>query len=329
MANNITTVLGAGVNKEIHSSIGLGAELIQDISDRVTDRTSQNTPYLSWMLEKNLNISYADRWSFVDHLDRYRNNVPNASIDGFLNEVNTYPKYENLRDVFMQIGRIAIVFHILGYEGCDTMKSLTSEVSGTRSLWLSELWKFIEQEKVFTEKSKVNLNIITFNYDRILEQFLLLKSEKSPESISFVNNQIHHVYGRIGWLTDLKQRTIPKISQSEQFIEFGYNNDQIHEINEIKNHIQLIYDDRNDRNEGNDRNDRDQFQKIILNSHKILIMGYGFDALNNRRLGLHRLEFKPEGEKVRLHAAIYPGNEENFISRRATTEKVRNIFHET
>ena len=47
-----TLIIGAGVNKEMNQGIGLGTELLQDISDWVTDRTSSHNKYLSQLFSK-------------------------------------------------------------------------------------------------------------------------------------------------------------------------------------------------------------------------------------------------------------------------------------
>ncbi|MBA4056767.1 MAG: hypothetical protein C0490_18780, partial [Marivirga sp.] len=86
-------IIGAGSNKEVNSDIGLGIDLITDISNRVTDRTvSPSEAVLSKALEKACNELTQDvREQFVIHLDQFIATYPNPSIDAFMYEVASYP----------------------------------------------------------------------------------------------------------------------------------------------------------------------------------------------------------------------------------------------
>src|SRR5579872_5011827 len=126
MTNRDQTVfiIGAGASNALHPQFALGGGLLQQISDRVTDRTSIHQPYLS-NLYKALDFDYSTRWDFVHHLDEYKKNAQYPSIDEFLNEVASYPEFKNSEKKFLQIGKFAIMFHILGYEA-----ELANPISG-------------------------------------------------------------------------------------------------------------------------------------------------------------------------------------------------------
>jgi hypothetical protein len=131
---------------------------------------------------------------------------------------------------------------------------------------------------------------VTFNYDRILEYYLL-KAFKSNENIrNFINNHIYHVYGRIGCLAEIMPRKLE--GMVEQTIPFGLPNNKIHVIARQVGHIKLIFEERNVRK---------SIKEIIKDSDELLIMGYGFDYINNIKIGLDSVK---EVSNVRI--GVYP-----------------------
>lgn len=97
MPKQITLIIGAGASHDLHPQFALGNELLQQISDRVTDRTSIHTKYISKLL-LSTGIDYSSCWDFVHHLDEYKRSAEYPNIDEFLNEVSTYPGYSEQRD---------------------------------------------------------------------------------------------------------------------------------------------------------------------------------------------------------------------------------------
>ena len=209
----ITLIIGAGANKEINSTIDLGSELIKNISDRVTDRTSPADKYFSNLLNQ-INFVPNVREEFVKALDSYINEVSSPSIDAFLDEVENYPEFQIYRESFLRIGRIAIIFHVMGYEGKSTKDNIENDLK-KKETWMSILCDFI-QNKLFINQPEIDLSIVTFNYDRILEYYLLKWFDASEEIRDFINTKINHVYGRIGCLKNLKT-----LDKDEKNIEFG------------------------------------------------------------------------------------------------------------
>ncbi len=305
--SKITLIIGAGANKEINHEIDLGADLIKNIGDRVTDRTSHKVKNLSLFLNR-IGLSSEIRDEFVKKLDVYISEVPTCSIDAFLDEVETFPEYKDLKEDFLRIGRISIIFHVMGYEGQNTINNIKKDLSDKKT-WMSTLCTFLD-EKVFIPNPAYDLSIVTFNYDRILEYYLLewFKNKKLEVAKNFIDMKLHHVYGRIGYLAGLKPLT-----PEEPLIEFNLGNNNIQIIDEIKNNIKLVF---------NLRNETAEIKETITQSEKILIMGYGFDSTNNRRLGLHKLEDINPKFKV----AVYPSEKLDFKNRRNLTETIRGVF---
>jgi hypothetical protein len=281
----VSLVVGAGVNKEIHQGIALGADLFQDISDRVTDINSPDK-YLSKLLNK-INIGGPIRDMFVKDITRYRINSDNPSIDDFLYKIETLSEFYARKEEYLKISKISIIFHVLGFEGTETQQNISDDIK-KRLSWLNILCGYI-RENIFAN-SKINLNIITFNYDRIVEYYLMTAFSNSDNILNFVNNNIHHVYGRIGCLKGLVPRQLGRIDEQE--IRFGLPNDKIDTISQLTDHIKLIFEERNVST---------AIKEIIRESDELYIMGYGFDYINNIKIGLDSVKIDSD---VRINA--YP-----------------------
>lgn len=308
MPYNYTLVLGAGVNKDINPAIDTGPELIKSIADRVTDRTSMTNPVLSSSLMAHFSqLTSEVRSSYLEHLDRYRASVSNPFIDAFADEVETYPEFEKLRTNFSLISRAMIVAHVLGWEGTTTQANLNKELTA-RKTWLSVLGDFLEQREIIKKRknASLHLNIVTFNYDRILEYYLLLRFGNDADF--FIKNNISHVYGSIGALTEET-----KIYAEDHVVEMGFTNNDFTSIANWIYNIRLI----NQRTEP--LKSVDWFSK----AKKVIIFGYGLDPINNKRL-----QFEAFNQRdINFLFNIYIGNDLalDFGPRRKLAEKVRAI----
>jgi len=282
----ITLIVGAGVNKEIHEGIDLGGELLQNISDRVTDITSPNNQYLSKLLNT-INICETIRNKFVKDINRYKINYESPSIDDFLYKIETLSEFSDRKDEYLKISKASIIFHVLGFEGTDTQKRIANDIKDGSS-WLNVLSKYMS-ESVFSGKH-TNLNIVTFNYDRILEYYLLTAFNANKNILDFINNHIYHVYGRIGCIEKVMPRKLR--GMKERTIPFGLPNNKIHVIEKQIDHIKLIFEERNVGK---------SIKEVINESDELLIMGYGFDYINNIKIGLDLVK---KSSNVRI--AVYP-----------------------
>lgn len=306
----VTLIIGAGASKDLNpSEIGSGADLIRDISDRVTDRTSPppNKPNLSdILLNKHFHridaeLTFPLLSHFVYRLDHFIKTKTNPSIDEFLNEIETYPEYEKLRADLLFIGYFAIVFHILGYEGKAKEKLDEPEQ------WLFELKRYIDRFNILSKNPEKRLNIITFNYDRILEYFL--HQHYKEACMEFCSNNIIHVYKRIGRL-EWESPT-----REEGMIPFASPNNETETFEKHINDIELMYRNRKNLCEVKIA------KKMLIDSDSVYCFGYGFDKINNRLLELSLLERIGEN----LKANIYPGGDPHFTYRREMAEITKSI----
>ena len=101
----------------------------------------------------------------------------------------------------------------------------------------------------------------------------------------------------------------------ENISNFGEENHKLKEFAEkYMSHIRLLYDNRNDTAE---------LKSIIENSNLLCIFGYGFDSINNRRLGLQNCYDKKSRFKANIYSGGYPNF--NFPHRRKMSEKIRGL----
>lgn len=263
--NKVVLVVGAGASKAFNVNMGVGSDLREDIRMRVTD---QNVPvdqrYFSKLLEYKLGFKPSIREAFTYELEKYVRATPNGSIDSFLNYVNVTPSLNTQRSDFLRLGKIAIAFHVLGYEG----GCLGSAAFQNRS-WLDVL-----DDIIYPNGS--NIKIITFNYDRLIEEYLYRR--QGNKAIRFCEESVVHIYNKLAPLA---------WQNNSRFVMFGHPNNDARLIDEYHGTPILMYDSRNEKNSL-----KEQAQRWIDDSQLILFMGYSFDNYNNGSLNLAGVERK-------------------------------------
>ena len=314
MNKRIVFIVGAGASNALHPQFALGPELLQQISDRVTDRTSPQ-PFLSSLLN-NVGFNEAIRSDFVRDLDKYKASTKFPSIDGFLDEVSSYPEYEAIRQEYNQLGKFAIMFHILGYEAELKRKGVENVGRGP---WINVVAKFIDEAKLLNTDilPAHDLKIITFNYDRTIEHLLYNHSRfKNRRQLigKFLDDCIVHVYGKVGEL---------KWQNSDRFFDFGEDNGKGNKIFSEKNRINTMYVDRMESN-------KEAIEKAgawIHTEETILVcaFGFNFDLINYRLLSLQNLGI---AGTAKLVANIYPFGDLDFTNRRMMADRIRTIKHD-
>lgn len=287
--NTITLIIGAGANKEIHNEIGLGRDLITDISNRVTDRTVKpRYAYLSKILNNDFSINLQMRENFLRHLDGYIHSNEYPSIDNFLKAVETGPEFISRREDFKRIIFVLTVAHIIGWEGTKTKGYIDREKVNRRT-WLTVLGEYIEDHNLFETNA---LKIITFNYDRILEYYLWIKFGTRIKD--FIKNNVHHVYGRIGNVEGLHP-----LKDGEKSIPLGLPDLPKEYIFAGTENIEFIHSDH----------PTNHVSGIILGSKQLIVFGYGMDPSNNKRLTLSEWAVQnDDGGNFKFH--IHPNVKE-------------------
>jgi len=232
---NYILIIGAGASKDLHQSFCLAGELLETIESRVTGNKELDNYLLN-----DADISYGTLQTFKNNLHNYRLESPYKSIDEFLTEVATFPEYEDWREDYLHIGRMAILFELTGWEG--EFKN-TFEFENVKHTWVFEIIKCLEENDIlnhYTDTGKTpekrSLKILTFNYDRTLEHCLTeyYRGSKYEYAISvFIKNHIKHVYSELGFNTPdafpFGERKFGIMRDSLDKIRVSYNTRNINE----------------------------------------------------------------------------------------------------
>ena len=128
--------------------------------------------------------------------------------------------------------------------------------------WYQQLWNTVIYPSL--SDGSPPLDIITFNYDRSLEQYLHRVFRAVKQLAHFKEHvRIHHVYGSLG---DIDSQ-----------VNYGaYQN-----MESAASHIKLLPP----RAEG-----LENLKEVLVNSEQAVFLGFGFDSLNIQALGINDKE---------------------------------------
>jgi len=211
--------------------------------------------------------------------------------------VNDFRKFEHDSiDLFLtihrdhsEIGKKAIFLNILNAEA-------NSIQGGRTKNWYTTLFGLMISGITHPDNIEQfidnNITIITFNYDRSLENYLYESFmnynniKRESEKIIILNKiKIHHVYGKLAGL--------PWENDTES-LKFGQEI-WANQLDEKKDNIKTIYERRSE--------DLEDMINSIHYADKIYFLGFGFAEENVRILKLH--------EKKRVDQIIYTSDFEN------------------
>lgn len=240
----ITLVLGAGAS--CHCGFPLGYELKRDI---LSMQDGRNFLAISCGIQRHpLFLEFVAAFA-KSHLD---------SIDDFLGK--------NMR--YAEIGRMTIAAILMNYENtrADSLRD------GNNQSWYGHLWNHLAAGNSLEELNFGKLAIVTFNYDRSLEAFLLraiegsygLSEEKAAEKLEELN--IVHVYGDIG-----------ELSRGDRYRPYGSPvTDEL--VLKASKWLKVIPEARDDDPAFVIARER------LTGADSICFLGFGFDRLNLKRL---------------------------------------------
>jgi hypothetical protein len=193
------------------------------------------------------------------------------SIDAFLER----------RDELRTMGRTVIAARILHCESA-------SDLYPTADHWYELLINKLDAGP-FSDIEANKVTIVTFNYDKSLEQYLFTalcnRHKKSYEEVALLVSKlpIIHVYGDVGpldWQSDTKGRKYGS----------GLVPDEVKKAAES---INIIAEGRDDSTALR------HAREAIERAEKVFFLGFGFHADNMKRLGF-LAEPRPEAHKVRI-----------------------------
>lgn len=256
--HTIALVLGAGSNCELGFPSGTG--LTQYIVDSLHEHKVSDA------------LHYHLRHKFSD-----------ATIKNFREELiksgcRSVDRFLQYRPEFAEIGKHAIAIAILRFEHESIAGGFAADempkIYRSSESWYSYLLDRIVEEP--DALRRINLKIVTFNYDRSLEFSLItglmsrlkLSELQALERIKPLG--ITHVYGSVGDLS----HTGP----AEEFIPYGKGFDARIDHSYAANRIRVV-DGRED--------DSAEFKSAradLESADTIAFLGFGFDPVNVRRL---------------------------------------------
>lgn len=192
--------------------------------------------------------------------------------------ISSIDSYLSRRPEYVEIGKVVIA-EIISKKENPNHNAQTDD-------WYKHLWnKLIEDIPTIDDFPKNQVKVITFNYDRSLEFYLIRSIMNSfnvnfPTALSTLRHiPIIHFYGSLGNIQEYPGEYV-------QFDEgcLPYRND--HELGVIFNaskNIKIMHEDRDDKVNSSTI---DEWFKWARN---IMFLGFGYDSLNIKRLGLREV----------------------------------------
>lgn len=264
-------ILGAGASNA-QCGMSMGGVLFEKIlnliggNDRGISQAIQEVGYLANGVRRRYDTAQSFR--VAKDLGRTMNTHPAAtSIDDLLEH------YPNLVDA----GKAAIAYVLLQDEGSD--KPLVGRKTDER--WYSKLFQRMKAD-TFHKFIENPLTIVTYNYDRTFERFLIdattaqyNRHNPPPNLAARLFDKIHviHLHGQLGTLDDVKFEERQSDSADGFWDDLHLAATRIKIIHEISN----VEDDT----------DFKQARTALRKAQNIVFLGFGFHPKNMTRLKLN------------------------------------------
>ena len=272
--DNTVFILGAGSSKPY--GLPLGSEINSLIIEVSKSLQSSNiwkrNPLIDDLLKimNELDFNKSELISFASTLRK--SNI--SSIDRFLNI---------RRNDYGFLGKHLLSFFLLEFEKEQNVFS-NSNVDD----WLKFLWNKYICQKSLEDFNNANVSFLTFNYDRVLEYFLINSISESYGVSKIVavnvleNIKVIHIHGQIGFLH--KEPSL--LENRDFFTDFIHFNSDINfnTVTRAAKSIRLIHETR----------EKNYLKKIIedilINAQTIYFLGFGYDKMNIETLGLDKID---------------------------------------
>jgi hypothetical protein len=263
-------ILGAGASMPFGfpSGAGLMTEVIQRLSDTKDPMGS--------LIHK---IGF--RPEQINHFLNALKKSGKRSVDAFLEH----------RIEFLEIGKVATACILLPYEREDSI------FERNESNWYEYLFNKLNAR--FEEFDKNSVSVLTFNYDRSLEQYLLTALQNSyGKTTGECAEKLHsvpiiHLYGQLGGLPSL----------SGEGLEFGAPlNPEV--VRKAADGIQIIHEDVA-KNPNFQR-----AHELLGTAERVCFLGFGYDQTNLERLSHYK---SPSGQLVIGSAKGFTNRERQLI----------------
>lgn len=196
------------------------------------------------------------------------------SIDAFLARRGNEKVGSLTNMTFADIGKAAIAYCLINCERPEVLHNFIDDH------WYSYLWSFMNDSLESFGQNK--LKIITFNYDRSLEFYLLTALQNSfgiSEEVAAQHLKkipIIHAYGKLAELTGLAEASMESRTYRAEAENSAY-------ISAAVRGIRVIDESRDDDAVF------EQAYSYLSDAQKICFLGFGFDETNFRRLRVEQL----------------------------------------
>lgn len=174
---------------------------------------------------------------------------------------------------FIEVGKVAIAIALLEYEQNSDLRPTNN--------WYQLLFQRLDSP--FEEFQDNKLSIITFNYDRSLEQYLFenfryTHTNKSKEECRKKLNQLKicHVYGSLGrleWKFDNPEHPLPQV-------HYGAKLDQNY-ILCAADSIKIVPEKTTELSQ-----EFQEARELIYHAKALYFLGFGYNETNMKRLGI-------------------------------------------
>lgn len=262
ITNPTVFILGAGASRPY--GFPTGAEL----KDRIKNIDLQEAIRQALLPTKNSNHSTV--WKYI--LNKYGNTI----VEQFFNDFAQSGRYSidaylEHRPKYIPLGKALISMQLIARENDQFMRA--AEEKGED--WYQYIYN--RMNATFDDLSKNNLSVITFNYDRSFEHYLLTRIQSDygktiEEAASVLGNmEIIHVHGNLGNLPAFEQNNSREYTHqvTPEGIKVCVEN--------IKIVYEKIYEDDL------------QFKRaveLLSEAYNVWFLGFGYDETNMRRLQL-------------------------------------------
>ncbi len=191
------------------------------------------------------------------------------SIDEFLGK----------RKEYTEVGKLLIAKSLLEYENINDLFSLESPRD-----WYKYLVQSLTEGVPLEDLNALNtITIVTFNYDRSLEQYLFLalknqygaKDDEVAKNLSKID--IIHIHGQLGYL--------PWQLSQDSSLKVDYINGTAPEkVIKAAKGLKIIYETNNNSPE------LERAISSIENAERVFFLGFGYHPLNLKRLRLNGIK---------------------------------------
>jgi hypothetical protein len=251
-------ILGAGASSVYGFPTGeqLKSNIISNLRPLSINETRGENDWVPFLID-NFEIKEEEIYDFQKKLYYAR-----ISVDAFL----------EYSDEFLKIGKLAIAMSLISHE-------INEKLFSANRNWLDYLR--IELDAPFDDFGKNKLTIITFNYDRSVEQYLftVLKNTYGRSDVECVEQlnkiPIIHVHGKLGSLPWQEENGRP------------YENKITPENIKLASDQIIIISESNE--------DTEEFRQAFkllkkADEGKIYFLGFGYNPVNLRRLKFNELK---------------------------------------